>query len=104
MAKKKNVKYPSPSSFELLKDAALRDGVHGDKCAEALGLEYGGMKRWSEGRRWVISAAFCNGYRDLFDILPSLDRNLFISTVNQEEILPYPNPYKAETVKEIDDR
>ena len=95
MAKKKPKKadYPKPSTAELVVNAMKQDDVEAELVRVSFCLEPGGLDRWISGRRKAPSPAFCDGFRDAFHIMPSIDKKMFWETWEKERVLPVINPY-----------
>lgn len=103
MAKKK-YKYPSPTTAEMVTLAMKKHEASREDVSRALDLEEGGLSRWFQGRRKPPSPAFCNGFKELFTLLPSIDKKAFLETWEEEYKLPPIKPYnpKEKEVQHVD--
>ena len=98
-AKKTKHVYPVPSTAEMVRVAMAKHNVSQQEVRTLCNLEAGAFPDWMSGRRKPPSPAFCNGFRELFAALPSIDREKFLKAFLAEYKLPVPNPLTIEKEK-----
>lgn len=94
MPKKKTYAYPEPSTAQMVQEAAKKHGIEMDMLRSLFDLEEGGVDRWFSGRRQPPSPAFSNGFREAFELMPSINQVEFMHTWKRERELPPPSPLK----------